>query len=143
MFVEGDPLGIEADGERPFLHCREPGVKKGFPAARRDEVFDFHLFEFDHAEQEVSWCDLVAERFTDLRHAEWDLYTHGIDDVLVVEKNRLRSFGAEVGEIMVTGSRFAEVGREHQIELAYVGPSMGTAFRAGDLIVGDQSVHLD
>ncbi len=87
-------VGVEADEFAPLVHLGKPVLKGFFPGRFADEIFDFHLFEFDDAEDEVAGGDLVAERLADLRHAEWDADAHGVDDVFEVEEDRLSGFWA-------------------------------------------------
>ena len=64
--------------------------------------------------------DLVAERLADLRDAERRLLARGRLHVLEVDEDALRGLGAQVGDRGVVLHR-ADVGLEHQVELAGLG----------------------
>src|SRR5262249_49919585 len=73
--------------------------------------------------------DLVAERAADLRDAEGQLQARGLEHVPEVDEGALRGLGSEVGDVRGVLDR-ADVGLEHQVELAGLG-CLPAAPRAG------------
>ena len=100
-----------------------------FILAGFDEKFQFRLFKLAHAEDEVLGGDFVAERLADLGDAERQLARRGIDDVLKLGENRLRGFGAQVGDVVFVDDG-ADGGFEHQVERARFGQIRRAAVRA-------------
>src|SRR3712207_3456461 len=102
-------------------------------AARLDEELHLHLLELAGAEDEVARRDLVAEGLADLADAERRLLPRGAHDVGEVDEDALRGLRAQVVQprLVLDG---AEVGLEHHVEVARLGPLAGhAAVRAGDL----------
>src|SRR5699024_1762377 len=85
--------------------------------SRLAEEFKFHLFEFSYTEDEVTRCDFVTERFTDLSDTEWQLAACCTLYVLKVYKYTLCCFGTKVGCRCAT-FRNTDKCLEHQVELS-------------------------
>src|SRR5438046_10010556 len=68
---------------------------------RLDEEFQFHLLELAGAEGEIARCDFVAKRLADLRDAERDFHSRGIEHVFELREDGLGSFGAEIGNALI------------------------------------------
>ena len=73
-------------------------IFKNFPpiAFRGNEIFDFHLFEFQSAENEIAGRDFISECLADLADAERDFSITRRKYVFVIGENRLRSFRPEI-----------------------------------------------
>src|SRR5262245_21201246 len=95
---------------------------------RLAEILDLHLLEFARAEGEVAGRDLIAEYFADLRDAERELAAHHLLHVGEIGEDSLRSFGAQVSDILFafdrTDRRF-----EHRIEITWFSQIGRTAVR--------------
>src|SRR5699024_3332529 len=92
-----------------------------------------HLLELAGAEDEVAGGDLVAERLADLADAEGRLAPRRRHDVGEVDEDALRRLRAQVVQagLVLDG---AEVGLEHHVEVARLGPlPAGAAARARDV----------
>ena len=96
---------------QPFFECC------GGSLVWAHEHLQLHLLKLAHAEDEVSWADLVAERLADLGDAERDLLSRRITHVLVLHVGALRRLGAEIDHRGILFNR-AHEGLEHQIESA-------------------------
>ena len=106
-----------------------------------DKVFDFHLFKFDDAENEVAGGDLIAERFSNLGYAKGDFYSHSVSNIFKVEEDGLCRFWSEVSEVTL-GASFAHMRAEHEVEVSSFCEVMGAAFGAFDFVVTDEGGHL-
>ena len=60
------------------------------------EVLHLHLLKFASTEDEVTWSDFIAERFSDLTNSKWWLLTRCGRDVFKINEDTLRSFWAKV-----------------------------------------------
>ena len=80
-----------------------------------DEELHLHLLELAGAEDEVARGDFVAERLADLGDAEREFGARGGEDVVEVDEDALRGFGAQPhlarGVLNGSGERL-----EHQVE---------------------------
>src|SRR6185295_10017239 len=86
----------------------------------RHEELHLHLLELAGAEDEVARGDLVAERLPDLRDPEGRLLAREGHHVLEVDEDALRRLRAQVDLGALARDR-ADVGLEHQVELAWLG----------------------
>ena len=84
------------------------------------EPFHLHLLELAGAEDEVSRRHFVAEALADLGDAEGHFDAGGVDDVLKVQEDALRGFGAKIGfdSSLWSAPTYVE---EHQIEISRFG----------------------
>src|SRR5581483_5704067 len=115
-FVELQVLPFQPDLlDPPVQVILDPLLVHRFGVFRVDEVFDLHLLQFAHAENEVPGRDLVAEGLADLRDAEGQLAVRGVQDVLEVDEHALRGFGAQIGERIGVGDG-ADLRFEHHVE---------------------------
>ena len=81
------------------------------------EELNLHLLEFTRAEREVAGSNLVAEAFSHLTDAEWQLHSTAVDDVLEVDEDSLSRLRAQKGCVVVSSQR-SDDGFHHQVELA-------------------------
>ena len=102
-----------------------------------DKKLHFHLFELPHPEDKLPGNDLIPEGFADLGDTEGDLHPARLLDVQEIHKDALRRLGAEIDLAGLIGYA-AQLGREHEIELADLRPVGGAADPAFDLQVFDQ-----
>ncbi len=121
---------------RSTYHC-QPGVDPVLVplggGVRLDEELHLHLLELAGAEDEVARRDLVAEALADLADAERRLLARRRDDVGEVDEDALRGLGPQIVQTLLGLDR-AEVGLEHHVEVARLGPlALGAAVRAHDL----------
>ena len=89
-------------------------------SAGRDEELHLHLLELAGAEDEVAGGDLVAEGLADLGDPEGRLLAGEAEHVLEVDEDALRGLRAQVDLRALARDR-ADVGLEHQVELARLG----------------------
>ena len=108
---------------------------------RRDEELHLHLLELAGAEDEVAGRDLVAEGLADLGDPERRLLAGEAEHVLEVDEDALRRLRPQVDLRALAGDR-ADVGLEHQVELARLG-ELAAALRAAQLGVGVAAFGLD
>ena len=100
------------------------------------EEFHLHLLEFAHAEDELAGDDLVAEGLAYLGDAEGDLHAAGLLHVAVVYEDALGGLRTEIDGVGAFAGG-AELGAEHEVELAHVGPVLGAGDGADDAAVED------
>src|SRR5690242_14997651 len=87
------------------------------PLLRPAKIFQLHLLELTGSESEIARIDFVPERFPDLRDAEGQFFARNVENILELNKDRLRCFGTQIGDTrFVFGC--ADVSLEHQIERA-------------------------
>src|SRR3712207_6178245 len=98
-----------------------------------DEELHLHLLELAGPEDEVARRDLVAERLADLPDPERGLLACRAADVGEVHEDALRGLRAQVVQPRLVLDR-AEVGLEHHVEVARLGPpALGAAVGTGDV----------
>ena len=68
-----------------------------FPGGWVDEIFDFHLFKFAGAKDEIARADFVAKSLTLLSKTKRQIWINRIDDIFVICENALGGFWAQVG----------------------------------------------
>ena len=108
-----------------------------------DEELHLHLLELARAEDEVAGRDLVAEALAGLGDAERRLLARGLHDVVEVDEDALGRLGAQVVQARLVLDD-AEVGLEHHVELARLGPlALGAAVGADDVGHRDRVGVLD
>ena len=67
MLEELNLLALEPDNIYPPLYMVfDPRIVNSLVITGANKVLDFHLLELTYAEQEVPWCDFVAEALTRL-----------------------------------------------------------------------------
>src|SRR5678816_2244876 len=98
----------------PFLLCAGP-----------DKELHFHLFKFSHSENELPGNDLITKCFSNLSDTKRYLHPACFLNIQEIHKNALRSFRSQVNFICFICNT-AELSGEHQVELPYVGPVIGT-----------------
>ena len=132
---------FKSEREQPFVAEIAP-VRKPFEVGSGfAEKFEFHLFEFAHAENEVSGCDFVTERLTYLTYTERHFLSRRTLNVYEVGKNTLSGFGSQInGVFRVLG--YALESFEHQVELTYVGEVVMLAGGAGNVVLFNESLHF-
>src|SRR3954466_14941836 len=128
MRADAQVIGVDAVLNVPLVPGAYPLFVQFHVRAGAHEVLHLHLLELTGAEDEVAWCDLVAEGLTLLGDAEWQLAAHRLLYVEEVDEDTLRGLGAQVGDggVFLDG---ADKGLEHQVELAY-GGELATAVGA-------------
>ena len=85
------------------------------------KIFNFHLSAFAVTQNEIARTDFVAKSFTLLSDTKRQVRVNGIDDVFVISKDALGSFGAKVsdGAIVIYGTN---VSFKHHIKFANWSP---------------------
>ena len=116
----------------PFFPLREPFE---FLAGTYEELH-FHLLEFAHTEDKLACYDFVAECFADPGDTEGYAHAAGLLYIEVVYENTLCGFRTEVYGHSAVGGR-AHLCLEHEVELAYFCPVLGTRNGAYDFLVDD------
>src|SRR5262245_53662497 len=120
VLAQDEVVAREAEGLPPVDAEVAP---EGVPRLRlrwMAEELELGLVELARAEGEVSRRDLVAEGGACVADAEGHLDARRVHDVLELDEDALSGFGAEVG-LVVLGRGGADVGLEHQVELAGLG----------------------
>ena len=118
-------LRVPPDAEARGIHAQifVPRHAVGYPSfvglfilARLDEVLYLHHLELAGSEDEVAGGDFVSERLADLGDSERQPLSGCGEDVVEVDENPLRGFGAQIG---FGGAVFdGSDGRlEHEVEL--------------------------
>jgi len=100
------------------------------------EELHLHLFKLTHTENELAGYNLVTESFTNLSDTERNLHTAGFLYIQVIDKNTLRCFRTKINLHGTIGSR-THFGGEHQIELTYFSPVLGSRNRTNNLFIND------
>ena len=121
QLVKTQPLGSDAVARIPVLaalYPRTKGLHVG--AVVGNEIFQLRLFELANPKGEVSGRDLVAERFSDLRHAERRPLARALVDVFEVHEDALRGLRAQVRHRRRVFHR-PDRRAHHQIEVARLG----------------------
>jgi len=125
------PVDAEAS---PVL---EP-VKVG---ARLAEELQLHLLELTGTEGEVTRCNLVTERFTDLTDSERNFLSGSTLYVFEVYEDTLCSLRTKIYGVLRILCNTLE-GFEHQVELTDIGKVMFSAGRTRNLMLLDEVLHL-
>ncbi len=103
---------------------------------RLDEEFHLHLLEFAGAEDEIARSDLIAEALADLSDTERRLLARSGHHVREVHEDALRGLRTQIMQALLGFDR-AEVGLEHHVEIARLGPfADGAAIGAADQLHG-------
>ena len=124
VVVESVILVPHAEGFVPFHAGFLPLLEPFHLGAGLAEELHLHLLELAHTEDELAGDDLVAEGLTYLGDAEGNLHAAGFLHVDVVHEDALGGLRAEIyGVGALAGG--AELGAEHEVELAHVGPVLG------------------
>ena len=109
--------------------------------ARLAEELKLHLLELTGTEGEVTRCNLVTERFTDLTDSERNFLSGSSLYVLEVYKDTLCSLRTQIyGVFCILGNSLESL--EHQVKLTNVGEIMLAAARTADVIVINVLFHL-
>ena len=93
VVVEAVVLVTEPECAMPVHAELLPVVEPFHFVARAHEELHFHLFEFPHAEYELTGHYLVAESLTDLRDAERQFHSSGFLNIQEIDENALCGFG--------------------------------------------------
>ncbi len=141
VVVETVVVVAEAQGAMPSHTGLLPLVPPIHFGPGLHEELHLHLLELAHAEYELTRHDLVAERLAYLCDAEREFHASRLLHVEVVDEDALRRFGAEVDGVGAFGGR-SHLRREHEVELAHVGPVASARNGAGDLAVEDDLAQL-
>mmetsp|Transcript_20379 Transcript_20379/g.43974 ORF Transcript_20379/g.43974 Transcript_20379/m.43974 type:complete len:263 (+) Transcript_20379:1760-2548(+) len=89
-----------------------------FPSliTRRDEVLNLHLFKLSRTKDEVTWRDLISERFANLSNTKGKFAPRRPQYIFVVDKDTLSSLWTEVryrGCIL----HGTHIGLKHEVEV--------------------------
>ena len=110
----------DAEVEVPVAADLDPLPVPLVGLGRRHEELHLHLLELAGAEDEVARGDLVAEGLADLGDAERRRLAGEVEHVLEVDEDALGGLRPQVGDRARVLHR-ADVGLEHQVELAGLG----------------------
>ena len=108
----------------PFESFFLPLLIPFFLCSRWDEELHFHLFEFAHAEDELTGYDFIAKGFSNLCNTKGKFHPSRFLDIEEVDKNSLCGFGPQI-KIHGSIGRGTEFGAKHKVELLYVSPVSG------------------
>src|SRR5258707_6734074 len=97
----------------------DPFLMGLFIFARAHKILHLHLLELARAKNEIARGHFVAKRLADLRDTERQFAPAGVEHVMEVYKDALRSFRTKIDErIGIVLGRRANVSLEHQVEMA-------------------------
>ena len=147
MLVVAQVIRVDAEIGVPRGANVDPVLMPLLVGSGFDEELHLHLLELTGTEDEVPRRDLVAERLTCLRDAEWRLLAGTGEHVLEIDENALGGLGTQVVQtrLILDG---AEVGLKHHVEVSGFGPlplvaAVGTVdllerdgIRVGDPVLG-------
>ena len=108
---------------------------------RLAEEFQLHLLELTGTESEVTRCNLVTERFTDLADSERNFLSGSTLYVFEVYEDTLCSLRTKIYGVLRILCNTLE-GFEHQVELTDIGKVMFSAGRTRNLMLLDEVLHL-
>ncbi len=141
MIPQAQAFFPDAQAQQPVPAEAAPVVEPFQVFAGLAEEFQFHLLELTHAEDEVTGRNLIPEGLADLRDAGRQLFSGGPHGVLEVHEDTLSSFRAQVdlvGAVLVHTGK----GLEHQIKLPDAREVLLAAYRADDVVPGDELFQL-
>ena len=141
MFTPAQPFLTHAEAAEEVVAIAAPVVVPFKFRAGFAEEFKLHLLKFPCAENEVARSDFVAEGFADLCNSERDFFAHRALNILKVDKNALRGFGAKINLVCRVFVDTLE-GFEHHVEFADAGEIMLSAFGADNALFVDVCFHL-
>src|SRR6185436_12375511 len=120
LLVQFEVAGGNTERFDPALEAVDPFLMDSFSILGAAEILHLHLFEFTGSKDKVTWRDLIAKRFADLRNAERQLAARGVQHVRKIDENALSSFGPEVSKCVgiVISRNGANGCLEHQVEFA-------------------------
>lgn len=126
MLEQPQVLRIDTQFDIPLQPGVDPILMPFLGGRGLDEELHFHLLELAGAENEVARGDLVAKALADLADTERRLLACGRHHVGEVDENALRGLRAQIVQAFL-GLDGSEVGLEHHVELARLGPPAGFA----------------
>ena len=141
VVVKAVVLSTKSQCLMPFHTRFFPLVEPIELGAGRNEELHFHLLELAHAEDKLARHNFVSECLSYLRDAKRHFHAARFLHVQVVNKDALCRFGAQIN--LAGGIRQrTHFGREHQVELANVGPILCSADGVYNLLVQDNLFQL-
>ncbi|CDZ92017.1 Predicted transcriptional regulator [Rhodococcus ruber] len=133
VLVQAQVVLVDAESGVPVHPVVDPVLVPLLVLARLDEELHLHLLELAGPEDAVARGDLVAEALAGLADAERRLLARRGEHVGEVHEDALRGLGTQVVQPLLALDR-AEIGLEHHVEVAGLGPlALGAAVGAGDL----------
>ena len=136
VVVESVVLCTESECLMPLHTCFLPLREPLQLCAGSFKELHLHLLELAHTEYELTRNDFVTECLTNLCDTKRNLHAAGLLHVQVVNENTLSGLRTQI-YLHCAVCRRAHLGREHEVELAYVGPVACSADRANYLLVED------
>ncbi len=128
--------------------CKQPVTAEASPVleplqicTRLTEEFKLHLLKLSCTECEVTRCDLITERFTDLTDTERDLLTGSSLYVLEIYENTLCCFRTQINSVLCIFRNALEC-FEHQVELTDICEIVLATGRAGDIVILHKRLHF-
>ncbi len=100
------------------------------------EELHLHLLKLTHTEYKLTGYNFVTESFAYLGYSERYLHTAGLLHVQIVYEYTLSCFRAQIYFHGTIGSG-THIGREHEVELTYVGPVACTAYGTYNLFINN------
>ena len=141
VIVETVVLCTEAESLVPLHTGLLPLLEVFEFGAWLNEELHFHLLKLAHTEDELTCNNLVTESLTNLSDTERNLHTASLLNVEIVDEDALSSLRTQIYLHCAFRSR-THFGREHEVELAYVGPVLGAADGVNDFLVRDNLLQL-
>ena len=119
VHIKAQPFLFDADRAVPIVARFNPlfmQLRPGF-LIRRAEIFHLHLLKFSRTENEVTRCDFIAKRFTDLGNSEGHLHACRIHNIFEMNENSLRCFRTQISHARFRSNR-THLCLEHQIKVS-------------------------
>ena len=108
---------------------------------RLTEELQLHLLKLSGTEGEVTRCNLITERFSNLRNTEREFLSGSSLHIFKVNENTLCCLRTKIHRILCI-LRYTLEGFKHQVKLANRGKIMLSAARARNLLLYHEFLHL-
>src|SRR5690348_7587661 len=93
LFIKLEIASRNAERLDPLLKLVDPLLVDTLSVVRCDKILHLHLLEFTRSEDEITRRNFVAKCLADLRNAEGQLSTRGVQYICEIDKNPLRGLG--------------------------------------------------
>ena len=141
MVPQPQALFPDAQAQQPVFAEGTPVVEPLQILTGLAEEFQFHLLKLPHTEDEVAGGNLIPEALADLGDARRKLFPGGPHGVLEVHENTLGRFRTQVNLVRAVLVH-AGKGLEHQVELPDARKVLLAAYRADDVMLGDELLQF-
>ena len=116
----------DSQGKKPLITCLSPVLEPFCLSSGLAEELKLHLLELSCTDSEVSGCDLVTERLTDLADTERHFLSGCTLNVLEVYEDTLSCLGTKVNHVLCVLCNTLE-SLKHKVKLSDSGEVVLTA----------------